>query len=222
MLDKRAILHGDLSGMLAKIEPPVRHLDFETFASAIPRFAGSQPFSVMPFLFSVHTEQDGREPLHVDYLHEGSDDPRPALAAHLIAALGDAGSICTYSRYEHGVIRSLALALPEHQEALAAIEDRLFDLLPVVRGSYYHPDFRGSFSIKKVLPALCPDMGYEDLAIEDGQAASVQYEVALACEDTAQRQKIFDDLRAYCERDTLAMVLVKQALSEVSQAPPEV
>ena len=222
VLEKRAILHGDLSGMLTKIESPVRHLDFETFASAIPRFAGSHPFSVMPFLFSVHTEQDGKQPLHVDYLHENSDDPRPALVEHLLAALGDEGSVCTYSRYEHGVIRSLALAVPEHQEALDAIEDRLFDLLPVVRGSYYHPDFRGSFSIKKVLPALCPDMGYKDLAIEDGQAASVQYEVALACEDTARRQKIFEDLRAYCERDTLAMVLVKQALSEASQAPPEV
>ena len=33
----------------------------------------------------------------------------------------------------------------------------------------------GSFSIKSVLPALVPDLGYDDLEINDGGMASVAY-----------------------------------------------
>lgn len=37
------IVRGDLAGSLAEIRPPVRHLDFETFAPAIPRFPAPGP-----------------------------------------------------------------------------------------------------------------------------------------------------------------------------------
>ena len=90
--------------------------------------------------------------MHEDYLHELDDDPRPRLAERLIEALGREGTVCTYSGYERQVLRALSAALPERAEALGAIEARLLDLLPVVRNGYYHPAFRGSFSIKNVLP----------------------------------------------------------------------
>ena len=156
------------------MKSPVRHLDFESFMPAIPRFAGTGPFDAVPFLFSVHTERNGKPPLHMDYLHEGDDDPRPRLADRLIEALGSEGSVCTYSGYERRMIRELAEALPDRAGQLRAIEARLVDLHPVVRDGYYHPAFRGSFSIKKVLPALRPGMGYDDLAIAaraDGSGA---------------------------------------------------
>jgi len=89
---------------------------------------------------------------------------------------------------------------------------RLFDLHPVVRNTYYHPEFRGSFSIKSVLPVLVPGMGYNDLEIPDGQAASVNYMQALRNSDRRERQRTFRNLRAYCERDTLAMVRLREAL----------
>ena len=202
---------------LAEMTLPVRHLDFETFAPAIPRFAGTRPYDAIPFLFSVHTERDGSPPAHVDYLHEQDDDPRPQLAQCLIEVLGGEGIICTYSGYERQVLRGLAAALPERAKALDAIESRLFDLLPVVRNAYYHPHFRGSFSIKNVLPALVPGMGYDDLAVADGQTAAVRYALALASTNHHERQRTFDDLRAYCARDTLAMVKLREALEALGQ-----
>ena len=36
--------------------------------------------------------------------------------------------------------------------------------------------FSGSFSLKKVLPALAPDLGYEDLDISDGSLAGIFWE----------------------------------------------
>ena len=210
--EQNAVVHGDISERLAGLAPPVRYLDFETFAPAIPRFAGTRPYDSVPFLFSVHTERNGSPPGHSDYLHEQDDDPRPRIAEQLLEAVGAEGSICAYSGYERQVINALAEALPDRSEELAAVSARLFDLLPVVRNTCYHPEFRGSFSIKSVLPVLVPGMDYGDLAVADGQTASARYMQALRSTDRRERQRTFADLRAYCERDTLAMVRLRQAL----------
>ena len=113
------------------------------------------------------------------------------------------------------MLRALAEALPERAAALGAVEVRLFDLLPVVRHNYYHPGFRGSFSIKNVLPALVPGSGYDDLSVADGQTAAVRYVAALGSADSTERQRTFEELRAYCERDTLAMVELRRALAKL-------
>ena len=215
----RARLHGDMARALSMLVPPVRYLDFETIAPAIPRFAGTRPYDPIPFLLSVHTE-DGRSlPRHEDYLHESDDDPRPPLAEHLIRTLVRKGTICTYSTYKRQVIRTLAKALPDRAAALRGIEARLFDLLPVARNAYYHPDFRGSFSIKNVLRVLVAGMGCEDLAIADGQTAAACYQRALASGETGDRQNTFDELRAYCARDTIAMVHLGKALASLDRKP---
>ena len=111
----------------------------------------------------------------------------------LIGSLGREGAICTNSGCERQVLRALAEALPGRADALRAIESRLFDLLPVVRNGYHHPGFRGSFSLKSMLPVLVPDMGYDDLPIADGQTATVRYACALAHPGTRVRQRTFAD-----------------------------
>ena len=211
--ENRALLHDDLRGALADVVPPVHYLDFETFAPAIPRFAGTRPYDAIPFLFSAHIEHDGSPLTHVDYLHDQDEDPRPRLSERLIAVLGHHGTICTYSGYERRILRILAEAMPELADSLGAIETRLFDLLPVVRNGYYHPQFRGSFSIKSVLPVLVPGLGYDDLEIADGQMAAVRYALALSSTDRQESQYTFVNLRAYCARDTLAMVRLRHALA---------
>ena len=211
--EKRALVHDDLRGAFANVVPPVHYLDFETFVPAIPKFAGTRPYDAVPFLFSVHIEHVRSPTEHVDYLHDHDDDPRPRLGECLIAALGHEGTICTYSGYERRVLRALGEAMPQLADALGAIESRLFDLLPVVRNGYYHPRFRGSFSIKSVLPVLVPEMGYGDLEIADGQMAAVRYALALSSTDRQERQHTFADLRAYCARDTLAMVKLRAVLA---------
>ena len=213
----RAQVHGDIRRAFAAVVPPIHHLDFETFAPAIPRFRGTRAYDQIPFLFSVHTELDGSPLAHADYLHEGKDDPRLKLADRLIEAVGREGTICAYSGYEQQVLWGLIRALPERADALRAIMARLFDLHRVVKRTYYHPDFRGSFSLKDVFPVLSPDSGYDDLAIADGQTAAARYVRAVETADEAQRRPLFDDLRSYCARDTLATVKLRQALSRIAE-----
>ena len=54
---------------------------------------------------------------------------------------------------------------------------KLFDLLPLVQQHYYHPEMKGSWSIKSVLPTLAPELSYENLnLIRDGFAAQQAFE----------------------------------------------
>ena len=94
---------------------------------------------------------------------------------------------------------------------LSALHDRVEDLLPIVRDHVYHPDFLGSFSIKDVLPALVPDMSYDDLDIQDGEVASAVLEAMLLGGDRippSEKRLLRRNPFKYGERDTLAMVRV--------------
>ena len=220
VVEDRPIVHYKNLAAIDAIEQPIHYLDFETFAPAIPRFAGTTPYETIPFLFSLHSEREGREHEHTEYLHEENTDPRPQLTEHLIRAVGNVGAICTFSKYERSIIDKLRVANPEYAHELAAIRARLVDLLDFVRRGYYHPDFQGSLSLKRILPVLCPELGYDDLAIADGRAAGLQYIAALDTKDTKERFTIFNDLRKYCRRDTLATLQVRRALANIAHSEP--
>jgi len=95
------------------------------------------------------------------------------------------------------------------------INERVIDLMiPFQQRWYYHPDFKGSYSIKAVLPVLIPELRYDELDIPEGGMASLVYS-QLKFQDrttaTLQRQA----LREYCKMDTLAMVKIVDYLKMV-------
>ena len=66
-----------------------------------------------------------------------------------------------------------------------------------------------------VLAALVNDVSYEGLAIADGEAASRLYYRFVVGDLQADKQApLFDDLRAYCGTDTMAMVRLYQVLCQ--------
>lgn len=195
-------LHAVLDGP----ERPLFYLDFEAWQPALPPYPGMRPFQAIPFQFSAHIESAGGELTHREYLHQEATDPRRALAERLLETLGTRGSIVVYSGYERRMIGELAEHLTDLRAPLLALNARLWDLLPVIRDHYYHPDFRGSFSIKSVLPALVEGEHWSGLSISDGMAAAIAFETALFDESRARREQVFADLREYCALDTRAMV----------------
>lgn len=205
----------ELSNAIKQLDEPIWHLDFETMSRAIPRFVGTRPYEVIPFMFSIHREVSGAKHLHMDHLHETSDDPRLAVAEHLIEALGSQGSICVYSSYEKTCINILIRSVPHLKQPLIALRTRLVDLCSIVKKHYYHPEFHGSFSLKSVLPVVS-DVDYSDLHIDHGQLAAVRYKNALQLVDDSDKKRIFSDLRDYCARDTLAMIEVVAALRRLA------
>jgi hypothetical protein len=97
-------------------------------------------------------------------------------------------------------------------EALRSISARVVDLLPVARGRYYHPSQQGSWSIKKVLPAVAPDLSYEQLTgVQDGGMAMDAFREGIhSSTSAARKQQIERQLLDYCGLDTFAMVRLWQ------------
>lgn len=149
----------DLCQALATANKPMYYLDFETWSPALPAYPGTRPFQALPFQFSLHIEDSDGATEHVEFLHEDRSDPRRRLAGALLQAVGDSGSIVVYSSFEKTTVTGLARDLPDLADRLLALVDRLWDFCPVIRNHYYHPGFRGSFSIKGVLPAMLPGEG---------------------------------------------------------------
>lgn len=199
---------------LQNVRHPVHHLDFETFMPAVPRFAGTRPYQAVPIQWSNHIEHEDGAVVHEEYLCSEVKDPREELVARLLQSLGTEGTICVYSGYERAVLERLSEALPSLSKDIGAAVDRLWDLLAVIRAHYYHPAFRGSYSIKSVLPALVPHLAYADLEIQDGGAAAQLFERMLFHEtDWVEQARIRDALLAYCKRDSLAMLEIRKALA---------
>jgi hypothetical protein len=75
---------------------------------------------------------------------------------------------------------------------------------------------RGSFSIKKVLPVIAPDLNYDGLEeVQEGIGAQVAYlDAALDPNTSAARKASLEaKLRTYCRQDTWAMVEVAYFLT---------
>ncbi|MDA8232388.1 MAG: DUF2779 domain-containing protein [Magnetospirillum sp.] len=206
----------DLARLLGRFGPPAQYLDFEAMMPVIPLYAGTRPYQALPFQWSLHTLGADGSLGHREFLAESGVDPRRAFAKTLITALADSDlPIIVYSTYEHSRLKDLAAFFPDLRPALDAIIARLADLLPVVRGAVYHPEFGFSNSIKAVAPALCPGFGYDDLEeVADGAMASAAF-VRLASgaiPPGEEVNRLRDALLAYCQRDTLAMVEAHRGL----------
>ena len=202
-----------LASELEELRYPVSFLDFETFNPALPIYVGTRPYQVIPFQWSIHIRGRDGERSHRSFLNGAAGDPRERCIAGLLDAVPPRGSIVVYSTYEKVRLQKLAEEFPRYANPLLALRDRLFDLLPIIRKHYYHPAFRGSYSLKSVLPALVPNLSYADLEIREGTAASTAYR-RMIVDDTREVEKaeIRQALLAYCERDTEAMVSVLDAL----------
>ncbi len=191
------------------------HLDFETIQRAIPVWDGLGPWHQAAAQFSYHQEDGSGGFTHAQHLAEGPLDARPALARAMIEATADAERVVHYSSFEKTRIRSLQKSVPELAAELKELESKLIDLLPVIRNNVYHPDFQGSFSLKFVLPALVPELTYDDLVIVDGMIASVTIARLLFVTgklSPEQHEKTRYDLLEYCKRDTWATVKVLERL----------
>ena len=109
--------------------------------------------------------------------------------------------------------RELADWFPEYTARIEDIRGRLWDLWPFVKKYVYHPKFRGSFSIKSVMPALVPDMTYHGMEIANGNEAGLVWGQMIRDKfRPTERKQWRAALLAYCRQDTLAMVKILERL----------
>jgi CRISPR/Cas system-associated exonuclease Cas4 (RecB family) len=195
---------------------PAYFIDFETTQFAVPIWKGTRPYQQLPFQFSVHCLSRSGQLTHQSFLDLSGNDPLEIFAESLIAACGKHGPVFVYNQaFEKTRIKELAERFPHLQPALLGLNERVVDLLPMAKKHYYHPSQQGSWSIKKLLPAVAPDLSYDALdGVHDGGMAMEAFHTALLPKTSkAEKMQIEQQLLDYCRLDTYAMVRLWQFFS---------
>jgi CRISPR/Cas system-associated exonuclease Cas4 (RecB family) len=202
---------------------PLYFLDFETIQTAVPRWAGTKPYQQLPFQFSLHRLNSTSSWEHREFLDLSGNDPSRSFAQKLVEGCGNDGAIFVYNAsFEAARIRELSEKFDDLSSALLSLNERMVDLHPVAKRHFYHPSQQGSWSIKYVLPAICPDMvdAYQSLVgVQNGTMAMDAYVTATELGDMdPAKAGIAEQLKAYCKLDTWAMVRIWSALTAVELA----
>lgn len=160
---------------------PYHMIDFETTAVALPFYKGMKPYEQVAFQFSHHIiHEDGR----IEHLGQYINDkkhffPNFEFIKRLKDVLDkDNGTIFRYADHENTILRAIRAQLEQSDESrkeelISFINEithstgkeadagnehvgkrDMVDLCRIVKQYYYHPDMKGSNSIKVVLPAI--------------------------------------------------------------------
>lgn len=197
---------------------PLYYLDFETISPAVPKYNRSRPYQQLVFQYSLHIQETSASELeHREYLADSSQDPRIGFIEKLIQDCGVSGDILVYNiGFERGKLNDLIDVFPEYSNELREIVNRLKDLMiPFQKKWYYTPEMMGSYSIKSVLPALVPELSYNDLEIKEGGIASSTFLSMLNGTFEGNVEETRRQLLEYCKLDTFGMVKILEKLLQV-------
>lgn len=196
---------------------PFSYLDFEAIDYAVPRFPGTRPYQHIPFQFSCHIQRSPDSELeHTEFLWINEDDPRSAFIQKLLDSVPAVGSVIVYSAsYESTRLKELAEDFPKYSEQLTNIRVRLVDLKVVIQKGVFYPEFMGSFSIKKVAPALLGDIvSYNHLTISDGVEAMLAFNRMVSISEfSSEKEALRVAMLEYCKQDTILMVKIHNRLN---------
>ena len=198
---------------------PLCFFDFETFMTAIPLYDETRPYQQVPYQYSLHSLQEVSSELgHAEFLAPPNTDPRRPLVEKLVRDIPDNACVLAYNAsFEKTILSQLADWFPEHRGKLNIIIDHLRDLaIPFRNRDCYHWRMKGSYSQKKVLPALIPEMTYQGMAISDGGMAMEGYHRMCKAENPVEIDTIREELLAYCRMDTFGMVRLYERLKKIS------
>lgn len=208
----------EVKNFLNTLKYPLYFLDFETIQSAIPLYDNSKPYQQVVFQYSLYYKKEkDSEAVHFEFLADGKSDPRPALIKHLLAETRNPGMILVYNQsFEISRLRELSIDFPEYAEEISERILRIIDLMtPFQKRAYYKPEMRSSHSLKKVLPAINPEYGYDNLEIQEGGAAGAEFIRLMTLQDENEIQKIRKNLLDYCGRDTYGVIVILEELEKV-------
>jgi hypothetical protein len=206
----------EIKQFLENLIEPIGFLDFETFQQAVPDFDNQHPYEQVPFQYSLHILKNSKLK-HYEFLGEPGKDPRGKFISQLLNDTSNLESIVVYNMgFEKRILNSLAKIFPEYKSEITNITSRILDLMiPFRSKAYYMASMEGSYSIKKVLPALVPELSYDGMDIGDGMAAMRSYGALGNMTDNKKIENIKNALLEYCCMDTLAMVKILEKLKNL-------
>lgn len=214
ILDKEKIRE-----FIESFQYPLYLFDYETMSSVIPTFDGMSPYKDYPFQYSLHIlRSPDAEVEHREYLHSENSNPVPDLLNQLKQDIGNEGTVLAWNMsYEKGCNDRMVALYPEYSEFLAELNERIDDLMtPFSEMWYFHKNFFGSASVKKVMPVLATELSYKELNVGNGLLARRMWtQTVIEGKHQEQRDQIMEDLSKYCTLDTYAMVRIFEELRKI-------
>lgn len=212
IIDQNAV-----SKQLSELQYPLHFLDYETFNPAVPQFDGYHPHQHMVFQYSLHIQEHPQSEItHFEHLSLETDDPAKSLIKNLHDVFEKTGSVIVWNKtFESGRNKEMAELYPEYYNFLVDLNKRMYDLADFVKnGIFVHPDFKGSWSIKAVLPVLASELSYKNLEIGKGDQAMLTWWETVHEHNSQSRnnEHIAQALLEYCKLDTWAMVKILKAI----------
>ena len=213
----QTIIHTEwVNDKIGSLEYPLYFYDYETISSPVPLFDGTSPWQHIVVQYSLHKIDEDGTITHKDALIDGPISDNKQIIDKLYQDL-EWGTQWTYivwfKWFENNRNEETALMYPEYKEFLEAVNSRTFDLMDVFKeGDYFDREFKGSSSIKKVLPVLT-DISYDGLEVPNGMVATtllLDIATGKMTEDDITNHR--SNLLTYCEQDTRAMVRIWQEL----------
>jgi hypothetical protein len=211
---KAQINKAAIQDFLKGLKYPLYFMDFETWSTAVPEQDGHWPYRQVCFQYSVQVQEKPNGPITESaYLAEGTHSSSLLFLENLLRDLDTKGSILVYNQtFENTRLKELASEYPQYEEQIEAVKNRVVDLMPIFRKHYRLPEMQGSYSIKYVLPALIPELSYDDLEIGNGGDASSAFYDLKNISDLEEIEKVRRNLLKYCGLDTWAMVKILEKL----------
>ncbi|PQJ16277.1 hypothetical protein BST99_11615 [Aureicoccus marinus] len=198
---------------LSALSFPLHFVDYETFASAIPKTDGLGPHRQMVFQVSVHTLLENGQLTHFEWLGDQMELPVDMLAKMQEFTELSGTFVSWNAPFEMGRNSEMMRLIPQFENYLKYMNGHMYDLMEVFKQDYVDYRFRGSTSIKKVLPVVCPEFSYSDLKIQDGgMALDTWGRLMLDANFLGDPQETRKNLLDYCRLDTLAMVEIYRYL----------
>lgn len=202
------------------LEPdgPLTFMDFETISSPIPKYIGNRPYEQLPFQYCILSRPNKDAPYErKEFIAEvGLDPSKQFIERFLIDIQQTKGKIVVYyEKFEKACLEALSTKFPKYKTEIDDVLARIVDLSePFSEKKYYHPLFKGRYSLKVILPVIYPSLSYDKLLIRDGIAAMYYYS-RLRLYNNGERLNILRALREYCYTDVLAMVKILDELMKI-------
>jgi len=155
---------------------------------------------------------------HYEYVVKDTCEPCKELVADLQSHIGKEGSVIVwYKAFECTRNKEMVEICTDFKDFLEDLNGRVYDLMDIFKNNLYvDPKFKGSNSIKDVLPVLVPELSYKTLNIHNGSMAMVGwYKMVYENSTSQEKEQILKDLLVYCEQDTLAMVRIWEFLNNL-------
>ncbi|KKR06106.1 MAG: hypothetical protein UT34_C0001G0146 [candidate division WS6 bacterium GW2011_GWF2_39_15] len=198
-----------IAEFISRIQFPLHFLDYESYSWSIPQYNRHRVYENVVFQYSLHIQKTRNSTLdHHEYLAITTDDPIKLIAKDITEKINGSGSILVWNKdFEKRCNRDMARIYPEYREKLYSINERIIDLGDIFsKQMYVDYRFKGSWSIKNILPVLVPDLDYKKMEISNGTLAMTTWESIVYGNLIPQKKNLLiDALLKYCELDTYAM-----------------